>query len=188
MLDYRIEAGSRGCSALRYSPSGDYLAAVFSGDSNSLGGSGGNGSTTESRVVLFASAANYATLATFSGHHELVYEVGWDASSTEFVTCSADFTAKVWSVSACLEGNAPGSPGLVDENGDTIAANDGSLVPLPASVVLQHPCFVYTACFHPVSGSLTKNGASSRKASCSLSTAKKSGRSPSSAQSVSSEN
>ena len=148
VLDYRIEAGSRGCCAVRYSNGGDFLAAVFAGDSHNLGGgSSASSGGTSSRVLLF-NTANYSTMATFTGHHELVYEVNWDAYDSEFVTSSADFTAKIWTTHTAAARSSSSLADAVDGR-KTADDDDGSLIPLPPVVTLQHPCFVYTACFHP---------------------------------------
>lgn len=125
---------------MKYSPSGDFLVAIFSGEhSNS------NGINTTSRVILFDSKT-YSPIATFVGHHELVYEINWDNKNVEFVTSSADFTAKVWSINRLNAGYSD------DSQENPTGSNDGSIIPLAAEITLQHPCFVYTSSFHPRNG------------------------------------
>ena len=131
---------------MKYSPNGDFLVTVFSGEHSS-----NNSINTTSRVILF-NTKTYSAIATFVGHHELVYEISWDNENVEFVTSSADFTAKVWSVNTMKTDNS--------EDGQMFpgGSNDGSIVPLKAELTLQHPCFVYTSCFHPRNGGTTAKG------------------------------
>jgi WD40 repeat protein len=109
-LLHEVSTAPNGVFAVAFSPNGRLLAAacadrllftvkVFETDSGTL-------------------------LCTFNGHHDLVYDLGWNRDGSEIVSASSDHTAQVW-----------------------------SLVTLSSESVLsfQHTSFVYAAQFHPVS-------------------------------------
>ena len=58
------------------------------------------------------------------GHQDLIYDLDWAKYSSVLVSCSSDFTARVWN----------------------LTKNSAS----PSVIKLQHSCFVYAAVFWPV--------------------------------------
>eukprot|EP00736_Rhodelphis_marinus_P010688 Rmarinus@m.24441 len=77
----------------------------------------------EIRVV---DSVTFETFAVLKGHHELIYDLQFSPDNGELVSCSGDGTAKIWQIQP-----APETVGGVEK------------------VTLFHPCFVYTARFHP---------------------------------------
>jgi len=65
------------------------------------------------------------------GHVNIVYEVNWDEDDQRIVTASSDGTARIWYAKS------------LDKS----------------SIVLQHPCFVYAAVFHPSDHRIIVTGA-----------------------------
>ena len=79
------ETGSRGCSRLTYSHSGDYLAAACG--------------MAEHFVVKVLDAYTGALLLSFLGHYEIVYDLSWSVTDDFLLSASSDLTVLVWNVS-----------------------------------------------------------------------------------------
>eukprot|EP00164_Ancoracysta_twista_P004795 GFYU01006501.1.p1 GENE.GFYU01006501.1~~GFYU01006501.1.p1 ORF type:complete len:797 (+),score=151.13 GFYU01006501.1:140-2392(+) len=165
-LLHRIDVGPKGCTALRFSHEGRYLAcAVADG-------------------LMYAIQITSTTFARVKrklpGHHDIIYEISWNKTDDEIVSASKDCTAKVW---AARRTKAPvlNADGSVASEEDNDAAEDEdededdvgngeednttrrrkskrqSQSAPPTTVtdsyeplaVFHHPCFVYTAKFVP---------------------------------------
>jgi WD40 repeat protein len=116
---HRLEGAPRGSMALAFSPDGEQLAVA-----------GGEAPLSVTRILAVGTGIT---------HHGMVYGVDWSAHADAVVSCSADFTAKVWKVPTMTR----------DENGLPMAPLSTNL---PCHTTLRHASFVYAACFCPSEG------------------------------------
>ena len=109
-----VETGSRGCSRITYSHSGEYIAAACG--------------MHEHFVVKVLDAYTGTLLLSFMGHYEIVYDLSWSVNDDYLVSASSDLTVMVWHVSRHLGRSQEAGPAMI----------------------MQHPCFAYTARFSHV--------------------------------------
>ena len=136
-------AGSFGCSALAFSPDGTLLV----GACLARGGPG------DDRYPIYVWGVVEGSLrCVLSGHTGIVHSLAW-TSAGELLSCSADTTLRVWTLSAPPSGA-----------GGIAAAKDAAEIPVGAAgseatglkpivglqrLALTHPCFVYGCAVHP---------------------------------------
>lgn len=82
-----VRAGTSGCTVLRFSNSGAYLAAVVV-----------DGSRFHLKVMTHLGR----DVAAFSGHSNWVYDVSWSSDDSQIVTASSDFSARLWSLRSAV--------------------------------------------------------------------------------------
>ena len=155
---FNAHGGGVGAKALRFSPSGEWLAVA----------------TLRAGIVVSGAAAATASIAIFEtltgrqrhvlppdglSHALLVHDLAWQQDEGALVSASSDGTAKVWQFTQSLSAlSALGASA-------TLAANDrgaraggraergggggGDAGIAREAVVLQHGCFVYAALFLP---------------------------------------
>jgi hypothetical protein len=111
---HTISCAATGVYCLAFSPSGQLLACACG---ESLG---------VFTIKLFLVESG-SLLYTFSGHHDLIYELNFSTDSSLLVSASSDSSAKVWQVNA----------------------NDTAHMDPESWRNLQHTSFVYTAVFKP---------------------------------------
>ncbi|PAA86669.1 hypothetical protein BOX15_Mlig003330g2, partial [Macrostomum lignano] len=124
-----LPTGTHGCSALRFSPDGRWLAAACRNPpvdyplvlysytaAGELGGAGALAGKPEFNLL---------------GHAGIVYDLGWSRKSHLLVSASGDCSARVWQIGTKQAG---------------------------LHKQLVHPTFVYCAQFHPQSSSLVATG------------------------------
>lgn len=117
-LVYRLDPGPRGCFLVQFSNSGKYLCCACAD------------------WVMFPiriyDSSSVELVKTYSGHHDLVYELNWSEDDSDIITASSDGTAKIWQFSPQEKGSHTSSK------------------PTESFRTFQHTCFVYCAKYHPV--------------------------------------
>jgi WD40 repeat protein len=83
---HQLSCGIHGAFAVRFSPSGRYIAAAC-------------GEHITFSIKLYDTQTGMDML-TFAGHHELIYDLCWSSDGRELISASADQTVKVWNIRA----------------------------------------------------------------------------------------
>ncbi|KAG2387174.1 hypothetical protein C9374_001506 [Naegleria lovaniensis] len=78
-----------------------------------------------------------------NAHIDLIYSIDWNCDDSEIVTSSSDGTCKVWNVEYDKKKASNRKPKLVS--------------------TVQHPCYVYTARFHPQCKKIIASGSYDRR-------------------------
>ncbi|KAJ3377505.1 Jouberin [Lobulomyces angularis] len=122
-LLFRIDPGTKGAQCLSFSNNGLFLAVgcVTSPNSTSGKNSGYNTQNAAYPIKIY-SVLTGDRVACLEGHQDLVYEVNWSLDDDNLASCSSDGSARIWSF-----------------------LSDGSV---RASVIFQHPTYVYTCGFN----------------------------------------
>lgn len=110
---HKFVTDSKGCMAVSFSKDGVFVACAV-------------GSQTGFKINIYAVATGN-TVAVFSGHSDIVYDLDWAVGRDELVSASSDGTAKVWTL-------FPKSSTSEDKSGEESGERH---------VVLGHPSFVY---------------------------------------------
>ncbi|KAF0976345.1 hypothetical protein FDP41_004651 [Naegleria fowleri] len=80
---------------------------------------------------------------TINAHIDLIYTIDWNCDDTEIVTASSDGICKVWNVEYDKKKASNRKPKLIS--------------------AMQHPCYVYTARFHPICKKIVASGSYDRR-------------------------
>ena len=146
-LQASLSGGKKGCLAMAFSPDGSYLAVAACEDCD--------------RVVIRVHDAKYCgtenspsarltcpEVAQFTGHTDTVYTLLWSPDGNYILTCAADCTAKLWPFSRCCDFNW-GNYDTLEILSKAIRTKSMSKT-AQAEYTFIHPCYVYTAVYHPL--------------------------------------
>lgn len=85
---HKFTSAPLGCLRLEFSNKGKYLAAACSDKSS------------RTYIKIFEVLEKFEEVFRYRGHKNLIHELCWSIDDKYLVSCSSDFTAKVWDIPA----------------------------------------------------------------------------------------
>jgi len=82
---FRFQSSPLGCFRLSFSPNGKYLAAACTYENSKT-------------VIKIFNVEDGVLKYTLKGHKNLIHDLDWHPSNMYLVSCSSDFTVKVWRI------------------------------------------------------------------------------------------
>lgn len=133
-LVYKLETEAQGAFKLKFSNSGQYLAAACTME----GITQLNKTKTARTIIKIHDIESGKHCANLSGHGDLVHDLAWTRDDKFLLSASADGSCKLWNIQD-IQTNNPDAHNHID-NDDLFFV-----------IELYHPSFVYGAKIHPQS-------------------------------------